>query len=112
MKMNNNYKNEFININLSLINIMDNKLSILRSEIEEIDSLLLDLLCKRLNISKEIGIIKKENNLPIFDETREKELIQKLIKKNKINSIYLEHFWNELFFISRCIQKDIIIQNQ
>ena len=93
-----------------LFYIMDNKMDILRSNIEKIDLLLLDLLCKRLEISKEIGIIKKEKNLPIFDETREKELIKKLIEKNKLDSIYLEHFWNEIFFISRCVQKDIISQ--
>ena len=53
------------------------KLDGYRLEIEKIDKELFDLIAKRMAISSKIGEYKKENDLPIFDAQREKELKEK-----------------------------------
>lgn len=47
----------------------------LRQEITQIDHDIISLLSKRMFVSKRIAEHKKENNLPIFDPKREKELL-------------------------------------
>ncbi len=61
--------------------IRDNKqttqnISILRHKIDEIDEQLLSLLSKRMRISKDIGIYKKENRMPILQSDRYTEILQ------------------------------------
>jgi chorismate mutase len=45
-------------------------ISILRQKIDELDSKLLDTLAKRMDLSREIGIYKKEHNMPILQSKR------------------------------------------
>lgn len=47
----------------------------LRSEIDSIDRELMRLFEERMNISRQVGDYKRERGLPVFDETREKEVI-------------------------------------
>ena len=56
-----------------------NKLEENRQLINEIDKKIVELFEQRMLISKEIALYKKENNLPIFDEQREKEVLKKNI---------------------------------
>ena len=51
----------------------------LRNKIDEIDQELVKLIEKRIEIVKEIGKYKKEHNLPILDQNREDEVINKNI---------------------------------
>ena len=53
-----------------------NNLDEARIKINEIDKQLIDLFKKRMELSKEIGLYKFDNNLPILDEARE-ELLKK-----------------------------------
>lgn len=85
---------------------MENTIGFIRNDIETIDLQILNLLKERLDKIKIIGEYKKNNNLPIYDEEREKILMNRLKETNIIPSIYIEHLWTEIFFISRCIQKD------
>lgn len=48
-----------------------------REEIDQIDKAMADLFSQRMEVVKQIAIFKNENNLPIFDENREKEVIEK-----------------------------------
>lgn len=52
-------------------------LSELRRQIDQIDEQLLELLAKRMRISKEIGIYKKEHNMPILQSPRYNEILEK-----------------------------------
>ncbi len=56
-----------------------NDLSLLRSRIDEIDKRLLELLSHRMEISREIGVYKKENAIAILQSTRYAELLQNMI---------------------------------
>ena len=62
----------------------------IRNRIDEIDSKLVELLEERLNIVEEVAMFKKQTGKKIFDEVREKEVIDKNIKKVKNKD--LEHY--------------------
>jgi len=51
----------------------------LRRQIDDLDNDLLELLAKRMRVSREIGIYKKEHNMPILQEHRYDEILQKRI---------------------------------
>ena len=49
-----------------------------RAEIDEIDSYLTKLFLRRMQICGEIGHYKKENDIRVYDEDREKEVFAKV----------------------------------
>ena len=59
------------------------KLKIKRKVLDLIDQKLLTLLNHRLRIALEIGKIKKEMGKKIYDPKREKEVLERLKRKNK-----------------------------
>jgi chorismate mutase len=52
-------------------------LSELRRQIDHIDEQLLELLSKRMRISREIGVYKKEHNMPVLQSPRYSEILEK-----------------------------------
>lgn len=52
----------------------------LRHQIDQIDEGLLELLAKRMRISREIGLYKKEHNMPILQTPRYDEILEKRTK--------------------------------
>lgn len=56
-------------------------LSALRRQIDELDNSLLELLARRMRVSKEIGQYKKEHNMPILQVQRYDEILQKRISQ-------------------------------
>ena len=62
---------------------LSKKLKQKRNEIDLIDQKLLTLLNQRLRIVLEIGKIKKEMGKKIYDPKREKEVLERLKRKNK-----------------------------
>ena len=52
----------------------------LRNQIDNIDEGLLELLAKRMRISREIGIYKKEHNMPILQTPRYGEILENRTK--------------------------------
>jgi chorismate mutase/prephenate dehydratase len=59
------------------------KLNRNRRELDLLDQKLLALLNRRLRISLEIGRLKREVGKKIYDAEREKELLDRLKRKNK-----------------------------
>ena len=51
-------------------------INVLRKKIDEIDEALLSILAKRMGISKEIGIYKKEHNMPILQSGRYSDILE------------------------------------
>ena len=49
----------------------------LRGQIDEIDMHLLELLAKRMRISREIGVYKKEHDMPILQSPRYNEILER-----------------------------------
>ncbi len=59
------------------------KLKPLRERIDEIDEAILKLLAERLELAEKIGEIKKEYGLEIHVPEREREILERLLKKNR-----------------------------
>ncbi|MDU1023472.1 MAG: shikimate kinase [Peptoniphilus harei] len=78
-----------------------------RKNLDEIDSQIVNLLERRMKISKEIGIIKANNNLNTEDSSREGEIIKNLENKiapefkDAIKPIYCEIFKESKKIISK-----------
>ena len=69
---------------LNLLVIRDMKqttenLAELRKQIDELDEKLLEVLAKRMRVSSEIGIYKKEHNMPVLQTIRYDEILGKRI---------------------------------
>lgn len=67
---------------LNLLVIRDTRqttesLAELRKQIDELDEQLLEVLAKRMRISNEIGVYKKEHNMPILQTPRYDEILKK-----------------------------------
>ncbi|MDD3078515.1 MAG: bifunctional 3-deoxy-7-phosphoheptulonate synthase/chorismate mutase type II [Paludibacter sp.] len=58
-------------------------LSALRSQIDELDNSLLELLARRMRVSREIGQYKKEHDMPILQTQRYDEIIHKRVEQAK-----------------------------
>ena len=80
-----------------------------RQKIDEIDRSLVELIEKRMDLSVEIGIYKKENNIAIYDPKREEEKLTELcalVKKGKES--YIKEIYTLIFDLSRLAQEKII----
>lgn len=77
---------------------MNNDLDILRKEIDEIDEDIIDLLAKRFEIVKKIGILKKQKGVVPLDEKRWQDVLSSRIEKAIILDLPKE-FIEKLFSI-------------
>ena len=87
-----------------------NKLEEARLIINEADHELIESFKKRMNAAKMIASYKKENNLPIYDEEREKALINKniiLLDSEELEKYYLT-FLEGILKASKDYQKDLM----
>lgn len=76
--------------------------------INDIDDQMKLLFIKRMGIVKEIAKYKKENNMPIFDEKREKEMIERLSEDmGELKNYYLA-FLNCVLIESKTFQESVI----
>ena len=85
------------------------KIEELRDKIDSIDTQLVDLLKDRLNVATLIAEYKRENNLPVLDRKRERELLNKVAKY--AGDEYEQEtrvFFNDLMGISRAYQGKIL----
>lgn len=83
------------------------EINLLRNEINKIDRKLLELFKQRMEISKKMGKVKKENSIPIFDPEREREIINIYTENEEIlNKKYIEKFFQALMDISKEIQSE------
>ena len=55
-----------------------------RTKIDELENTLIELLNNRANYAVEIGKIKKEKGLPVFDASREQEILERVAAKAKV----------------------------
>jgi chorismate mutase len=78
----------------------------LRAQIDQIDLLMQDLFKKRMAISKQIGVYKKEHQLPILDPKRELELLaqRRVSFHDETLWPYYESLLKEIIRLSKEIQ--------
>lgn len=85
-----------------------------REELDSIDLEIIKLFEKRMSIIKDVALYKKENDLPILDETREKIMIQKNLKN--LNNAELKEYYKAILKtyldVSKKYQIEIITNNK
>ena len=80
-------------------------LKILRRNIDQIDDKLIPLFLERLEIARQIGQYKKENDLPIYDPKREKDKLRDIAEKaGEDFSDYIKPLYATIFEISKDYQ--------
>ena len=62
-------------------NVSTENLGILRKEIDRIDNELVELLAKRMEVSRDIGIYKKEHRMPILQAKRYDTILNSRVKQ-------------------------------
>lgn len=80
-----------------------------RKNLDYIDDEILKLFIKRLNVVKGIAEYKKENNMPILQQDRENEVLERVSKKaGEELSPYAKELFVDIMKISKDLQKDIL----
>lgn len=77
----------------------------LRAEIDKIDKELVQLFCKRMEISAGVADYKRERNLPIYVPAREREILQDVAEKaGPEMGGYTRSLYSTIFELSRSYQ--------
>jgi chorismate mutase len=109
---------DVLNYVLNLLVIRDSNqttesLSELRSQIDGIDEQLLELLSKRMRISREIGVYKKEHNMPILQSPRYNEILEKRSNMGAamdLNTEFVKGILREIH--EESVRQQMIIMNE
>ena len=86
---------------------MDERILELRQQIDDLDEEIISLLIKRMGISKEVGKLKEELDMPVEDKNRENEIINRLTKQTGLNLSegQLIRIFTAVFKSSKQVQK-------
>jgi chorismate mutase len=76
-----------------------------RKEINEINLELFDLIKRRMDVSKKVGEFKKQNNMPIFDVEREKDIFEKLAEEKGLDKVFIRNLFELIIKQSKEEQK-------
>ncbi len=83
----------------------------LRTEIDQIDEQLTELFKKRMQVSLAIAKHKKESGMPIYDNTRERNLLHRISDKAGAEfEVYMRVFFSMLMDISRSYQHKVLAE--
>jgi chorismate mutase/prephenate dehydratase len=86
-------------------------LELIRKQIDEVDTKLLELLNQRADLVHEVGIIKKEAGLNIYAPDREEALLQSLEKKNqgRLPDTAIRAIYREIMSAALALEKGLTI---
>ena len=78
-----------------------------RRKIDELDTRLVELLNERARAAQEIGKLKRNTNLPIYEPDREKTIFENVRKINRgpLPDHELRHVYERIIDVMRNIQK-------
>ena len=78
-----------------------------REKIDELDRRLVDLLNERASAAQEIGKLKRNTSLPIYEPVREKTIFENVRKANRgpLPDLELQHVFERIIDVMRNIQK-------
>ncbi len=88
-------------------------LSELRRQIDDIDEQLLELLAKRMRVSREIGVYKKEHNMPILQSPRYNEIMEKrscMGTQMELNPEFIKEMLREIH--EESVRQQMIVMNE
>lgn len=85
----------------------------MREQIDKIDAEIIESFKNRMNLSAEIAKYKKENNIPVLDEKREKEKLDGIAKNVDENmSAFASKLYLTLADLSRDYQNKINLEEK
>ena len=86
---------------------MDKQILELRQQIDDLDKDIIQLLKKRMGISKEVGKLKEKLDIPVEDKNREDEIIDRLTKQTgrNLSEEQLIRIFTAVFKSSKQVQK-------
>src|SRR5258708_38195242 len=78
-----------------------------RKKIDELDRRLVELLNERASAAQEIGKLKRNTSLPIYEPVREKTIFENVRKANRgpLPDLELQHVYERIIDVMRNIQK-------
>jgi chorismate mutase len=82
----------------------------LRNQIDTIDHQMMELLKRRFDIARDIGRYKRRHNIPIVDNSREKELLaglHKLCDELELDVNFVISVWKNILQKSNQIQLNV-----
>lgn len=81
-----------------------------RKKIDEMDRRMVELLNQRASAAKEIGKLKRNTDMPIYEPDREKKIFENVraINKGPLPSEELQHIFERIIDVMRNIQKEEI----
>jgi chorismate mutase/prephenate dehydratase len=81
----------------------------LRGQIDEIDGDLIRTFCRRMDVSAQLALYKKENNLPVFDPARERQKLNEVaLQAPEAYRTYGIALYSLLFDLSRSHQEKLL----
>ncbi|MFC7680922.1 bifunctional 3-deoxy-7-phosphoheptulonate synthase/chorismate mutase [Paenibacillus sp. GCM10028914] len=85
----------------------EGRLEQLRTQLDSVNSQLLELLSERARIAQEIGLEKQKQGVPDFDPVRERKMLDALIENNKgpFDNETIRHLFKQIFQASLKLQQ-------
>ena len=86
---------------------MDRRILELRQKIDKLDEDIIQLLKRRMGISKEVGKLKEELDIPVEDKGREQEIIDRLTQQagRNLSEEQLIRIFTAVFKSSKQVQR-------
>lgn len=85
---------------------MEKTLQELRGEIDACDRVLVETLCRRMAVSREIGVWKQARSLPVRDPAREEELLNRLASQAGGFAPQIREIYAAVLAASRGLQEE------
>lgn len=89
----------------------EDKIKQIRRHIDRIDTVIITALAERMSLIPEVAEYKRKNNVPIFDEEREVEImsnLKKIASQHGLDESFVEEIFLSCFNEAKRIQNEII----
>lgn len=80
----------------------------IRLEINDIDEKLIKLFTQRMECAREVGLYKKENNIPILNADREQEILDEMLVRGGEFGYESQLLYSNIMELSRALQHNIV----
>jgi chorismate mutase len=79
-----------------------------RKRIDEIDAMLVEILNQRARAAQEIGRLKAERNMPIYEPDRERVVLEQVQAANRgpLQHKHLAQIYERIMDVMRSVQKE------
>lgn len=86
----------------------ENTVTAIRSEVDRVDDKIASLLVERQNLTRKVGVLKREKDMNVFDEKREQYVLDRVSSHaSGILREHIDNIYNAIFEMSRNSQKSV-----